>query len=70
MAKAVLFYADDGMVGSIDPKWIQSAFDTLMGIFDRAGLRKNIRETVGMVCRPCWEDMVGAYEAYTRWMTG
>ena len=33
--KAALFYAKDRMVASTDPGWIQSEFDTLMGIFDR-----------------------------------
>ena len=33
--KEALFYAKDRMVASTDPGWIQSEFDTLMGIFDR-----------------------------------
>ena len=33
-----LFYADDGMVASSDPLWIQGAFNTLVGLFDRVGL--------------------------------
>ena len=43
-------------------------FDTLTGIFDRVGLQKNVRKTVGMVCRPCWAAGVRADEAYTRGM--
>ena len=50
--KVELFYANDGMVASTDPGWLQLAFDMLTGIFDRAGLRMNVRKTVGMVCRP------------------
>ena len=30
-----------------------SIFSTLVGLFDRVGLRNNVRKTVGMVCRPC-----------------
>ena len=40
------------MVASSDPRWLQGAFNTLVGLFDRVGLRKNVRKTVGMVCHP------------------
>ena len=46
-----LFYADDVMVASSDPRWLLGEFSTLVGLFDRLGLEKNFRETVGMVCR-------------------
>ena len=36
--KAALFYADDGMLASSDPQWLQCAFTQLVGIFDRVGL--------------------------------
>ena len=48
-----LFYADYGMVASSDPRWLQGAFNTLVGLFDRVGLLKNVGKTVGMVCQPC-----------------
>ena len=51
--QAALFYADYGMVASSDPQWLQGAFNTLVGLFDRVGLRKNVRKTVGIVCNPC-----------------
>ena len=35
-----------------DPRWLQGAFNTLVGLFDRVGLRTNFGKTVGMVCRP------------------
>ena len=44
-----LFYADNGMVASSDPRWLQGAFSTLVGLFDRVGLRNNVGKTVGMV---------------------
>ena len=47
--QAALFYTYDGMVASYDPRWIQGAFNTRIGLFDRVGLRKNVRKTVGMV---------------------
>ena len=36
--QAALFYADNGMVASSDPRWLQGAFNTLVGLFDRVGL--------------------------------
>ena len=47
-----LFYADDGMVASSDPCWIQGAFNNLVVLFDRVGLRTNAWKKVGVVCRP------------------
>ena len=44
-----LLYADNGMVASLDPQWLQGAFSTLVGLFDRVGLCNNVRKTVGMV---------------------
>ena len=32
------FYADDGLVASTDPEWLQGMFYNLTGIFDRVGL--------------------------------
>ena len=42
----------------------------LMGIFDRVGMKTNVRKTVGMVCHPCRAVGVQADEAYTRRITG
>ena len=36
--QASLFYADDGMVASSDPHWLQWAFNALVGLFERVGL--------------------------------
>ena len=57
------------MVASTDPGWIQSSFDTLTGLFEQVGLRTNVRNTVGMVCRPFRVDWVREYKAYTWKMT-
>ena len=51
--QAALFYAEDSMVAFLDPRWLQGAFNTLVGLFDMVGLQKNIGKTVSMVCRPC-----------------
>ena len=50
--QAALFYADDGMVASLDPVWLQVAFNALVGLFERVDLRRNVGKTVGMVCHP------------------
>ena len=68
--KAEFFYADNGMVESTDPGWLQSAFYMLTGIFDRVGLQKNVQETLGMACRPCRAVRVRSYDAYTWRITG
>ena len=59
------FYADDGLVAWTDPVWLQGPFDTLTGLFDRVGLRKNAYKTVSMIFRPFQEagtHLEGAYK--------
>ena len=51
--QAALLYSDDGMVATSDPGWLQGTFNTLVGLFDRVGLQKNVWNTVGMVYHPC-----------------
>ena len=70
MVNEAFFYADNGMVESTDLVWIQLAFDTLTGLFDRLGMQTNVCKTVGMVYRRCRSAGVRADEAYTRRMTG
>ena len=48
-----VFYADDGMVVSLGPAWLQGAFSALVVIFDKVGLRTNVNKTVSMACHPC-----------------
>ena len=68
--QASLFYADDGMVALSDPSWIQWAFDTLVSLFDRVGLRTIVGKKVSMVCRPCQAAGTQSTAAYRRKMTG
>ena len=51
--QAALFYADDGMLASSDPQWLQWAFTQLVGMFNRVVLNTNSGKTVSMTCRPC-----------------
>ena len=68
--QAALFYADDGMVASTDPRWLQWAFTILVGLFDRVGLKTNQRKTVSMVCRPCSAAGNRTKTSYKHTMTG
>ena len=46
------FYADYVMLASNYPGCLQTAFDTLTVIFDRVGLKMNVRKPVGVVYHP------------------
>ena len=67
--KALFFYTDGRMVASIDPGWLNNAFNTLTGIYDQVELRTNVKKTVGMVCHPCRAVRLRPDEAYIRQMT-
>ena len=65
-----LFYADDAMVASLDPRWLQGAFSTLVGLLDRVGLRTTVGKTVRMVFRQCQAAGTQSEAAYGQRMTG
>ena len=54
----------------MDPVWLQGVFDTLNGLFDRVGIQKNARKTVGMISCPCRTVLTQSEASYERWMTG
>ena len=68
--QAALFYADDCIVASSDPRWLQWAFNTLVILFDCVVLKKNVGKTVSMTCRPCQAAGNQSEAAYGRKMTG
>ena len=68
--QAAFSYADDGMAASLDPVWLQGAFNALVGLFDRVGLQTNARKTVGMVCHSCQAAGNLTTAAYRRRITG
>ena len=47
--QASLFYADNSTVASSDSCWLQWAFNALVSLFERVGLRTNVGKTVSMV---------------------
>ena len=65
-----LFYADDGMVALSDPRWLKGTFSTLVGLFDRVGLKTNVRKTSGMVCRLCQSARTQSEMVYGIMITG
>ena len=69
--QSAVFYADDGMIVSSEPAWLQGAFNALVAIFDRVVLLNNVGKTISMVCHPC---RAGAgnrtEEVYSRRITG
>ena len=66
--KNYLFYAENSMVALSDPRWLQGAFSTLVGLLDRVGLRTNVRKKVGMVCRQYQAAETQLEAAYRRSM--
>ena len=68
--QSALFYADDGMLASSDPRWLQWAFTQLVGLFDRVGMKTNCKKTVCMTCRPCSTPGNRSEETYGHTMTG
>ena len=69
--QAALFYADNGMVASSDPAWIQGVFNALVGLFGRVGLRTNVGKIVSMVCHPFQATAGNITQAtYGRILTG
>ena len=49
---ANFFYVNYGLVASTEPVWLQGAFYTLTGLFDRVRLQTNARNAVGMIYHP------------------
>ena len=59
------------MVVLSDPAWLQGAFTSLVGIFDRVGLMTNAGKMVRMVCHPYRAGAGNRIEeAYGRRLTG
>ena len=67
---AAYFYAYDGLVTLNQLERLQRAFSILTGLFDRFGLRTNMRKTVSMACQPYHAPGRMSLEAYERQTTG
>ena len=58
------------MVALSDPHWLQWAFNALVSLLERVGLRTNVGKTVRMICRPCPETGNQFEAAYEKKITG
>ena len=47
-----IFYANDCMVGSGKPYWMQHAMNILVGVLRRYGLTANVAKSCTMTCQP------------------
>ena len=65
-----LFYMYYCMIASSDPGWLQGAFSTLVGLFDKVGLKTSIWKMVGMVCRMSLAEGTHSELVYKRRMMG
>ena len=64
------FYADNGLIASRDPDFLQQAFDILMGLFDRFSLGTNVEKMAIMICQPCRTTGSQLLESHIRWVIG
>ena len=65
-----LFYADDGLLASRSSEFLQRAFDCLIGLFERVGLKTNTSKTKAMTCFPGHISGSMSSRAYKRRMQG
>ena len=68
--QAALFCTDNGMVALPDSVWLQGTYNSLVGLFDRVGLRTNAGKTARMFYHPCQAAGNLTTEAYGRRITG
>ena len=47
-----VFYADDGLVACCDPDLLQRAFDAFIKLFERCGLKTNVKKTEAVTFVP------------------
>ena len=64
------FYVDDGILASPDPTFLQDAFNKLVDLFERVGLRTNTTKTEAMTFLPGKIRQSLSEEAYAQRMEG
>ena len=47
-----VFCANYGMVGSINPDWLQHSMNVLVSLFQQYGLSANVAKSLSMMCQP------------------
>ena len=68
--KMGVFYADDVMIGSGDPIWIQGYINVLIDLFRIIVPEANIAKSKKMICQPGSIQSGMLVEAFTRRITG
>ena len=68
--RSTFFYADDGLITSTHPKWIQGEFGTLTYLFDRVELQTNVGKTSRICYQPFYTVGTQLEATYKRRMTG
>ena len=48
----ICFYADDGRIAGQNTIWVQTAMTSMVRMFYRVSLQKNLRKTKAMICSP------------------
>ena len=48
----ICFYKDDGRIAGRYPIWAQAALTTMVRMFERVGLQKNLYKTKATICTP------------------
>ena len=48
----VVFYDNDGVIGSHNPNWLQHAMNVIVGLFRMYGLADNVAKSRTMTCQP------------------
>ena len=64
------FYTDNRLLDYTREEQLQWEFNMLTNLFDRVGLRMDVRKTVSVVCQPCQSVGGNPAEAYKRRIIG
>ena len=68
--RSTFYYADYGLVESTNLLWLQGAFNTLTGMFERVGLWKKVGKTARMIFCPCQVEGTQLETSYERQVMG
>jgi len=66
----LLFCADDGMLASRHPAWLQEALTALVALFRHAGIEINVKKTKVMTCHPGFIKTHFSDASHKRRLTG
>ena len=61
-----VFWAENGIIGSRDPEWLQGALNVLIGLIHQIGLMENFAKSQMMMCQ-LGEIRLGMSEEVVGW---